>query len=151
MPSDAEDAPVYATRALVDVLLELAHDADPRAMSVALAVAPASELEPATGAGRRLDELDPDTPVFSDFYFPNAGDSIQAVFGMDLSTPAGVSGRFLTHPDGDPEVSVTDDLAARILLAIPPYEREDVRAYDRRGRRDLVFVAAESGEPELDF
>ena len=151
MVSDSGAAPVYATRALVDVLLELADDADPKAMSVALAVTPARELLPADGAGHPLSALDPDTKVFSDFYFPNAGDSIEAVFGMDLATPAGVSGRFLTHPDGDPEMSVSDDFAARILLAIPPYERDDVRAYDRRGRRDLVLVAAESGEPVLDF
>lgn len=151
MASTVGPDPVYATRALVDVLLELADDADPKAMSVALAVTPAHELTPADGPGVALAELDPDTTVFSDFYFPGAGDAIEAVFGFDLATPAGVSGRFLTHPDGDPEMSVTDDLAARILLAIPPYEREDVRAYDRRGRRDLVLVAAESGEPDLDF
>lgn len=151
MQSDSTDSPVYATRALVDVLLELADDADPRAMSVALAVTPANDLSPAGGPGVPLDELDPDTRVFSDFYFPSAGDSIEAVFGVDLATPAGISGRFLTHPDGDPEMNVTDDFAARILLAIPPYDRKDVRAYDRRGRRKLVLVAAESGEAELDF
>lgn len=148
MSSDSGDTPVYATRALVDVLLEFADDADPRAMSVALAVTPASDLEPSAGVGLPLDQLDPETKVFSDFYFPSAGESIEAVFGVDLATPAGVSGRFLTHPDGDPEMNVTDDFAARILLAIPPYEREDVRAFDRRGRRELVLVAAES--PEAD-
>lgn len=146
--STDDNIPVYATRALVDVLLELAKDADPRALSVALAATPASDLEATDAPGQPLDELDDDTPVFSDFYFPGAGESIEAVFGMDLSTPAGISGRFLTHPDGDPEMNVTDDYAARVLLAIPPYEREDVRAFDRRGQRDLVIVAAESPEPD---
>lgn len=145
------DAPVYATRALVDVLLALAGDADPRAMSVALATTPAGELSPTDGPGLELDRLDPDVTVFSDFYFPNAGDSLEAVFGVDLATPAGVTGRFLTHPDGDPDLGVTDDLAARILLAIPPYDVDTVRAYDRSGRRELVLVAAESPEPDTDY
>lgn len=142
------DTPVYVTSALVDVLLELSEDADPRSLSVALAATPASDLDPTEGPGQPLAELDADTPVFSDFYFPSAGKSIEAVFGVNLSTPAGISGRFLTHPDGDPEMNVTDDFAARVLLAIPPYDREAVRAFDRRGRRTLVLVAAESPEPD---
>lgn len=151
MHDDEADDPVYATRALVDVLLELADDADPKALNVSLTVTSAAELLAVDGPGQPLSDLDPSTKVFSDFYFPGAGDSIEAVFGVDLATPAGISGRFLTHPDGDPEMNVTDDFAARILLAVPPYERDDVRAFDRRGRRHLVLVAAESGEPELDF
>lgn len=148
MPDTLDDPPVYVTRALVDVLLELAADADPKPLSVSLVTSPARDLEPSDGPGTPLDELDPDTPVFSDFYFPSAGNSIEAVFGVDLATPAGIAGRFLSHPTGDPELGVEDDFAARVLLAVPPYEREDVRAYDRRGPRDLVLVAAESPEPD---
>lgn len=147
-PVDATQSPVHATRALVDVLLELAEDADPRTLSVALAATPAGDLEATDGPGTALADLDPDTPVLSDFYFPGTGESIEAVFGVDLSTPAGVTGRFLTHPAGDPEMDVSDDLAARVLLAVPPYDRTDVRAYDRRGRRDLVLVAAASPDPD---
>jgi hypothetical protein len=149
--SASSDTPVYATRALVDVLLELAQDADPRAMNVALAVTPAADLTAVTGPGTPLDALDATAPVFADFYFPAAGDSLEAVFGVDLATPAGVQGRFLTHPNGDPGLTVTDDFAARVLLAIPPYDRDDVRAYDRTGRRELVLVAAESSEPDIDY
>lgn len=152
----ADDTPVYVTRPLVDVLLELAEDADPKPMSVALAVTPARDLVALDSTGLALDALTldalaPDTPVYSDFYFPTAGDSLEAVFGVDLGTPAGIQGRFLTHPDGDPDLSVRDDLAARVILAIPPYEREHVRVYDRGGRRELVLVAAESPEPATDF
>lgn len=143
----AGDDPVYATRALVDVLLALAEDADPKPLNVALAVTPADDLVETESPGLSLDTLAPDAPVFSDFYFPGAGNSIEAVFGVDLATPAGISGRFHTHPDGDPSLSVEDDFAARVLLAVPPYERAGVRAFDRRGRRDLVLVAAESPEP----
>lgn len=148
MNAASSERAVYATRALVDVLLELAEDADPRAISVALAATTAADLESSEGPGTALATLAPDTRVFSDFYFPAAGASLEAVFGVDLATPAGVSGRFLSHPDGDPELTVEDDFAPRVLLATPPYDREHVRAYDRDGRRELVIVAAES--PDAD-
>lgn len=148
MSSDTDDSPVLVTRPLLDVLLELARDADPQGVSIGLTLSRAGDLDPSEDGDRSLAELDEDTPVFADFYFPETGASIEAVFGMDLSTPVGVAGRFISHPDGDPEMRVTDDFAARVLLAIPPYERDSVRAYDRRGRRDFEVIAAASPEPE---
>lgn len=146
--------PVYATRPLVAVLCELAADADPRSLTVALATTPASDLDADPGAeaeGTPLDTLDPETPVFSDFYFPGAGDAVRQVFGVDLATPAGqTQGRFLSHPTGGREPDATDDFAARLLVAVPPWKPTNVRAYGRDGReRDLVLVAASAPEAGL--
>jgi len=134
--------PVYATRALVDVLCELAADADPGSVSVRLAATRASDLEASDGDAPGLD---PDARVLSDFYFPDAGDALTRVFGVDLAAPAGqTAGRFVSHPDGNPEVAVTDDLHAVLLVAVPPWDADAVRAHDRSGtRRDLVLVDAE--------
>jgi hypothetical protein len=141
---------VYATRPLVKTCCRLAADADPQPVNVSLSAAAAGDLVPA-GDGLALSELGPDEPVFSEFYFPGAGESLSAVFGMDLATPAGTDGRFLSHPDGLPDVSVTDDLHARILVAVPPYEPEEVRAFDRNGRRlDLCLVAARSADENFE-
>jgi len=139
--------PVYATRALVAALCELAADDDPDTVSVRLAANPAADLRPTDGA---LTGLDPSTPVLSEFYFPDAGDALTSVFGVDLATPTGqTAGRFVSHPDGNPDVSITDDLHAQLLVSVPPWEPTDVRAYDRNGsRHDLVLVAAEP--PESD-
>lgn len=140
-------APVYATRALVDVLCELAADAEPRSVSIRLAATRAGDLRPTDGAAVGLD---PDTRVLSDFYFPDAGDALTNVFGVDLAAPAGqTAGRFVSHPDGNPDVTMTDDLHALVLVAVPPWEPDDVRAHDRGGtRQDLVLVDAEP--PEAD-
>jgi proteasome lid subunit RPN8/RPN11 len=140
-------SPVHATRALVDVLCELAADADPTSLSVRLAATPAGDLRPTDGA---LTGVDPETPVLSDFYFPDAGDALTNVFGMDLATPTGqTAGRFASHPDGNPDVAVTDDLHAQLLVAVPPWNPENVRAYDRSGTaRELVLVDAETTEPD---
>ncbi|MFB6069054.1 MAG: hypothetical protein ABEJ90_03910 [Halobacterium sp.] len=140
-------SPVYATRALVDVLCELAADADPDEVSVRLAATPARDLDSADGAPANLD---PGTPVLSDFYFPEAGGALTSVFGVDLATPTGqTAGRFVSHPGGDPGVAVTDDLHARLLVAVPPWTPSTVRAYDRNGgRRDFVLVDAAPPERE---
>jgi hypothetical protein len=137
----------YATRALVSVLCELAADADPNSVSVRLAATRVGDLDPTDGP---LTGLDAETQVLSDFYFPDAGNSLSGVFGMDLAAPTGqTAGRFTSHPLGDSEVSVTDDLHATVLVGVPPWEVESVRAYDRQGsRRDLVLVDAETPEPD---
>lgn len=139
------------TTALLTVLLELATDADPRPVNVLLVARPAGELEPLPGDGVSIDSIEPDSPVFSDFYFPDAGKAIREVFGVDLGSPPGQAhGRFLSHPMGDPDLAVTDDLHARVLVAVPPWSVENVFAYDRHGTKlDLQTVAA--SPPEVDF
>lgn len=145
-----ERAPVYATHALVETLCALAADAEPRALSVALATSAPSALDASDGTGTPLAEVPADAAVFSDFYFPDAGRALDAVFGVDLATPSGqTKGRFLAHPMGDRDPALGDDLAARLLVAVPPWNVADVRAYDRRGRRRLVLVAAETPEEEM--
>lgn len=142
---------IYATHSLLRVLCDLAEDADPRPVTVALASTPASDLDSADGPGLPLSDLDPDSEVLSDFYFPDVGDAVNRVFGVDLNTPPGqTTARFLSHPKGDPTISLTDDLHARVLVAVPPWTPDDVRAYDRRGRRlSLVVVAAETEEASV--
>jgi len=140
-------APVYATRALVDVLCELAADAEPGSVSVRLAATPAADLRPTDGDAV---SIDPDARVLSDFYFPDAGDALTRVFGVDLAAPAGqTAGRFVSHPRGNPDVTITDDLHALVLVAVPPWDADSVRAHDRSGtRQNLVLVDAEP--PDAD-
>lgn len=148
MVDDAD--PVYATRALVEALCELATDAEPDTLSVVLTVRPAGDLDADDGPGTPLADVPADTPVFAEFYLPDAGSALTAVFGVDLATPSGrTRGRFLSHPDGDPDPSVMDDLAARLLVAVPPWSADNIRAYDRRGRRDLVLLAASAPEETI--
>ncbi|MFP4625466.1 MAG: hypothetical protein ACOCQ7_00700 [Natronomonas sp.] len=121
----------YITSGLLEVLLEIAEDRDPEPVSIALAVTPARELE------IRAEPDDPiadDSPVFTDMYLPETGRSVTAVFGMDLSTP-GTAGRFLSHPDGGLALTKRDDLHVVVFVAVPPYDREDVAAFDRAGQR----------------
>jgi hypothetical protein len=129
---------VYVTRGLLEALLELAADAEPERFTVALETTSAEEFETDLG-------LPAGTPVFTHLYHPDAGQSVSAVFGMDFSTPMGrTHGRFVSHPGGDLSVSLTDDLHATMLVAVPPWERESVAAFDRRGRkRSLEVVDAE--------
>lgn len=119
---------VHATTDLIEVLLDRAREREPQQVTVPLATTPAGQIEVA---------LDPEVPVFTHFYWPTES-SVDAVFGIDLSTPlARTSGRFLSHPDGEPEPTVTDDLHSVLLVAVPPWEPEDVRAYDQHGRAAL--------------
>jgi proteasome lid subunit RPN8/RPN11 len=124
---------VYITSGLLEVLTDFARDADPETVTAALAVTPAGEIEEAT--------VGPETPVFTDFYLPETGESVNAVFGVDLSTPPGqTQGRFVSHPRGEQSVSRTDDLHEVVFVAVPPWELEDVRAYDRSGRQQTLTV-----------
>lgn len=144
-------ADVFVTRPLLAVLLELAADAEPTPVSVALSQRPAGDLDPDAGEGVPLADLAPETPVFADFYFPEAGGAVNRVFGMDLGRPAGqTQGRFVSHPGGDPTLDRSDDLGPRVLVATPPWRRADVRAYDRRGRRHPLSVVA-ARAPEEPF
>lgn len=158
--------PLHVTAPLLSVLLEIAADADPESANVQLVASPAVDLEPrskttvsdtAASSGddglntRPLADLDPSTPVYSDFYFPDVGNSLHFVFGVDLGTPAGQSqGRFLSHPDGNPELTMRDDLHAAMLVAVPPWQPANVAAYDRDSTvRELAIV--DGGTPDRDF
>ena len=124
---------VYVTRGLVETLLRMAREAEPDDVTISLAVTRAKELPEA--------DLDPKTPVFTDFYLPSAGSSVNAVFGMDLGTPAGqTQGRFVSHPDGYMGVSKLDDLHEVIFVAIPPWDTESFGAFDRSGRTVEVEI-----------
>jgi proteasome lid subunit RPN8/RPN11 len=146
------DGTVYATRSLVQALLEYARDREPDPVSVALGSRPAGELEPDDGTGVAPNSLPAETGVFDDFTFPGAGGAVNFVFGVDLGRPAGTAqGRFVSHPDGDPDLSSADDLASRVLVAIPPWTLDDVRAYDRNGgQRSLAVVAASTPAVAFD-
>jgi len=134
---------VYVTRGLVETLLRLAREAEPDDVTISLAVTPAAELPDA--------DLDPETPVFTDFYLPSAGGSVNAVFGMDLGTPAGQThGRFVSHPGGYMGVSELDDLHEVVFVAIPPWDTESFGAFDRSGRaQDVTILDVEPPEESL--
>jgi len=133
---------VYITRALLTALLELGADRDPASVTVSLAVTPADELDA---------ELPSDRPVFTDMYLPDTGNSVRAVFGMDLSTP-GAAGRFITHPDGLLALTKADDLHEVVFVAVPPYDTDAVAAFDRSGTgRTMEIVDIEPPDGELEF
>lgn len=123
-------------------MLSLAAERDPGPVSVPLAVTPVREFEGnLTSAG----DLSPEIPVFTHFYLPEAGGSVNAVFGMDLGTPVGqTQGRFVSHPDGRLGLSRTDDLHEVVFVAVPPWRRNDLVTFDRDGRRlNLRLLDAE--------
>jgi hypothetical protein len=134
---------VYATAGLVEALLDLAREAEPEEATIALATTPAGEF---------VELLPPETPVFTHFYFPDAGRSLSAVFGMDLGTPAGqTQGRFVSHPRGRLALARTDDLHGIVFVAVPPWERGDIAVFSRDGiERSLDIVAAEPPVESLD-
>ncbi|KAB1188447.1 MULTISPECIES: hypothetical protein [Haloferax] len=135
---------IHVTRGLVDVLLDMAEDAEPQAMNLVLAPTPAGDFDTDLGLGST-------TPVLTHFYMAQAGRSVSAIFGVDLGTPAGRGrARFITHPQGPFELTKRDDLAAVVLLAVPPWEEDTLAAFDRAGRKlDLVVLDAEPPEEEL--
>ncbi|WP_323677100.1 hypothetical protein [Halorubellus sp. PRR65] len=136
---------IYATRGLLEVLCEFADDAEPNSVTAALATTAAGDLD------GDIADAAPEKPVFTDFYMPQTGESITAVFGMNLSTPsAQTQGRFVSHPDGNPEISIEDDLHAYVFVAVPPWTPENVAVYDRRSNREeLVVVDAEPPEADI--
>ncbi|MFB6141979.1 MAG: hypothetical protein ABEJ30_01400 [Halorientalis sp.] len=134
---------VHITRGLAETLLRFGEERAPESVTIALSVVEATELDGST--------LSDEVPVFSHFYLPNAGDSVTAVFGVDLGTPVGqTAGRFVSHPDGTLGVSLTDDLHEVVFVGVPPWELSDLAAFDRSGtRRDLTIVEAEPPEESL--
>lgn len=135
---------VYATRGLIDVLLELAADAEPQAVTAGLSVTQADAFSDALS-------LAPETPIFTHFYLPEAGESVSAVFGVDLSTPLGqTQGRFVSHPQSDLELSREDDLHEVVFVAIPPWDDDSIAAFERNGNRvALTVVDAEPPREQL--
>lgn len=132
---------VYITRGLLEALLDIAEDRDPTSVTVSIAVTPASELDV---------DLPENASVFTDMYLPDTGGSVAAVFGMDLSTPE-AAGRFISHPDGLLALTKADDLHQVVFVAVPPYEIENVAAFDRSGTKlQFEIVDAEPTPRELD-
>ncbi|QSW99771.1 hypothetical protein [Haloterrigena alkaliphila] len=128
---------VYITRALVDVLLDLASDADPDRVTTGVSITSAGDLE---GSAT---EIPAETPVFTDFFLPDPDNPVNAVFGVDLSTPARqAQGQFVSHPVRELEVTKRDDLAQVIFVAVPPWElgERTFAAFDRSGERQPLEV-----------
>ena len=133
---------LYATRGLVETLLRLASERDPDSTTISLAVTDAADIPDA--------DLEPDTPVFTHFYMPSAGGSVNAVFGVDLGTPVGQThGRFVSHPRGDLRLSKRDDFHEVIFIAVPPWEDDDIAVFDRTGEeQDLTILDVEPPEEQ---
>ncbi|WP_254837587.1 hypothetical protein [Natronomonas marina] len=132
---------VYITRGLLTALLDLGADRDPSSVTVSLAVTAAGELDA---------DLPAEASVFTDMYLPDTGESVTAVFGMDLSTP-GSAGRFVTHPEGPLALTKRDDLHEVVFVAVPPYDDDCVGAFDRSGEQlpiDVLDVAPPHGTIE---
>lgn len=131
---------IYITRGLVETLLRLGADADPESTTVPLAV---------TVAGKLPDvDLEDDYQVFTHFYFPNDRDALNAVFGVDLGTPAGQTpGVFVSHPRGDLRVSKRDELREVVFVGVPPWDEDAIRAFDRRGSR-VEYTVLDIEPPE---
>lgn len=131
---------MYVTTGLLDVLLERAREAEPGAVTIALAAATVDELDGEV-------DLPAETPVLTEFYVPDAAASISRVFGVDLGVPPGqTAGRFISHPTGELELRQRDDLAGRVLIAVPPWTVDDVAAFNRHGRR-LPLVTIDAAPP----
>ena len=124
---------LYVTRGLVETLLRLAAEKDPDSVTIPVAVTKAAEL-PDVG-------LSEETPVFTHFYLPNEGDALNAVFGVDLVIPARQTpGIFISHPRGDLRVSRRDDLREAVFIAVPPWDEQSMKAFDRSGTRQDYTV-----------
>lgn len=135
---------VYVTAGLLDGVLTFAADREPTAVAIRLFTTPASAFDDLPYPA--------DTPVFSHFYLPDVSQSLTATFGVDLGTPTGrTDGRFVSHPDGRQRLESTDDLGQIVLVAVPPWDRDSVVAYDRRGRQlSMEIVDAEPPEERLE-
>ena len=135
---------VYITRGLLDALLEMAADDDPEGVSVVLASTPAGAFDAGLG-------LDTETPVLTHFYFPETSGSVNAVFGVDLGTPAGQGrARFVSHPNGRLEATREDTFAAALVVAVPPWDESSCAVFNRNNRRlDLDVLDAEPPQESL--
>lgn len=117
---------IYLTEGLLETLLRFAGEKDPDSTTIPLAVTEAGDLPGV--------DLDEDTPVFTHFYFPNERDALNAVFGVDLGTPAAQTpGVFVSHPRGKLAVTKRDDLREVVVVAVPPWDEESFKVFDRKG------------------
>ena len=134
---------IYVTRGLVETLLRLAREREPEATTIPLAVTAAEEISAV--------DLDAETPIFTHFYMPDAGGSLDAVFGVDLGMPVGqTQGRFVSHPRGDLALSKRDDLKEIVFVAVPPWDDDSLAAFDRHGRtQELTILDVEPPEEEI--
>lgn len=123
---------VYITTGLHELLVEVAKEEEPSAISAGIAVTPAGKLDGA-------ETLDDSMPVFTDIYLPEQFNSVSSVFGVDLATPPrGIQGRFVSHPHGPFGVTKRDDLHEIVFVAVPPWDDSSLGAFDRAGRRRTV-------------
>lgn len=124
---------LYVTQGLVDTLLRMASEKDPDSTTIPLAITRAEQLPDA--------DLPEGTPIFTHFYMPNKGDALNAVFGIDLVTPAGQTpGLFVSHPRGDLRLSKRDDLREVVFVGVPPWDEDCLRAFDRKGKRQEYTI-----------
>lgn len=128
---------VYITDGLLEVLLDWAEERDPVSVKIGLAVSNAAEFEDL--------DLPDQIPIFTTFYHPDAGRSVEAVFGSDLPVPAGQTpGLFVSHPNGFQSLTRRDDLREVIILAVPPWARDSVSVFGRDGsRKELNILDAD--------
>jgi hypothetical protein len=133
---------LYATRGLVETLLRMARERDPESTTISLAVTEAADIPDA--------DLDPETPIFTHFYMPSAGSSVNAVFGVDLGTPVGqTQGRFVSHPRGDLRLTKRDDFHEVIFIAVPPWDDDSIAAFDRSAEeQELTILDVEPPEEQ---
>jgi hypothetical protein len=131
---------IYITQGLVETLLRLSREKDPDTTTIPLGISQAENLPDV--------ELPDEAPVFTHFYMPSEEDTLNAVFGIDLTTPAGQTpGVFVSHPRGDLRVSKRDDLREVVFVAVPPWDEESFRAFDRKGDgRELSILDVEPPE-----
>jgi len=131
---------IYLTEGLLETLLGLAAEKDPDSTTIPLAVTTAESLPDA--------DLADETPVFTHFYLPNKGDALNAIFGVDLGRPAGQTpGMFVSHPTGELWLSKRDDLREVVIVAVPPWDRESFKVFDRAGDR-LDFAVLDIEPPD---
>lgn len=135
---------IYVTRDLLTVLLDRAAERDPTAVNLQLSATPASEFDAELG-------LDPETPVVTHFTLADVGGSVNAVFGVDLGTPAGQGrARFVSHPNGRLEATREDTFAAALVVAVPPWDESSCAVFNRNNRRlELNVLDAEPPQESL--
>nr|WP_303651892.1 hypothetical protein [Halovenus rubra] len=117
--------------------MRLAEESDPDKRTIPLAVTRAEKL-PQTS-------LSDETPVFTHFYMSSKGDALNAIFGVDMKTPAAQTpGIFVSHPISELEVTKKDDLREIVFIAVPPWSTDSFKVFDRKGNeQDLTLLDIE--------